>query len=109
MTCDKQTSGLYLNVEFSWPATIDTEPDQVHAAVELHKAVQEADWIHGIFAATDGIGGDMDSMWVFWVPDYSSLDRLLNNKRDKVAKAYAHFFSKMSKMRTKIREEVIFS
>lgn len=102
----KPQVGLYLIVEFEWPQPFSEE----HAknARALHDVVQNQDWIREVVAASGGLGDGPPSLWIFWLPDYAALDRLLRNQEDPVSRAYTTFFSEMPVVKDKIREEVAF-
>ncbi|MBK8901050.1 MAG: hypothetical protein IPM53_07700 [Anaerolineaceae bacterium] len=98
--------GIYLIVEFEWPRPFSQE----HAknARALHDVVQNQEWIREVVAASGGLGDGPPSLWIFWLPDYACLDRLLRNQEDPVSQAYNTFFSQMPIVKDKIREEVAF-
>lgn len=100
--------GVYLIIEFEWPPPAEFKPEHGQKARNLHDTVQDKDWIREIMAASGGIGEGASSIWVFWLKDYASLDRLMFDKDDEVAKAYSDFFSEMPHIVDMIRHEVIF-
>ncbi len=93
-------------VEFAWPRPFSQEHAQ--NARKLHDVVQGKDWIKEVVAASGGIGEGPASIWIFWLPNYAALDRLLNDKKDPVSHAYLAFFSQMAEVKDKIREQVAF-
>ncbi len=97
--------GIYLIIEFDWPQPFEDEFGQL--AADLHRSIQEHDWIEEVFTASGGVGGDLSSMWVFWLQDYAGLDRLFKDRSHPVSLAYNDFFSQMSGVHERIREEVI--
>jgi hypothetical protein len=101
----KPRAGIYLFVQFNWPANFTRE--MANAARELHTAVEKADWIRETLAASGGIGSGPGNWWVFWMADYASLDRLLHGD-DAVSKAYVSFFSQMVDVSEAVREQVVF-
>lgn len=109
MSSNKQKSGIYLIVEFDWPKEENTE--MYKAAGNLHRAVQQADWIEEIFAGFGGIGAGKASIWVFKMKQYSDLDKLVNSynsDQNEVSSAYSVFFKLMINVEEKVREEVVF-
>jgi hypothetical protein len=98
--------GIYLIVEFEWPRPFSLEHAQ--KARKLHDVVQGRTWIKEVVAASGGLGDGPPSIWIFWLPDYAALDRLLRNQEDPVSQAYTAFFSEMPVVKDKIREEVAF-
>ena len=99
-------SSLYLFVEFDWPNELTKETAGL--AKQLHTQVTEVDWIEEVIAASGGLGGELGSVWVFKVENYAALDRLLRDREDEIAQTYMQFFSRMAKVRDRVREEVIF-
>lgn len=99
--------GLYLIVEFEWPADVSRELGQQARA--LHDLVEGADWIREVVAASGGVGGDLSSIWVFRLADYAALDRLLNTPDDPIGHAYGTFFGAMPQVRDRIRHGVAFA
>ena len=102
----EQTVGIYLIVEFEWPRPFT----RAHAqnAAQLHNVVQDKTWIKEVVAASGGLGDGPPSIWIFWLPNYAALDRLLHDTDDPVNQAYTAFFSEMPVVKDKIREEVAF-
>ena len=98
--------GIYLIVEFEWPRPFTQ--DHAKSARALHDVVQNQEWIREVVAASGGLGDGPPSIWIFWLPDYAALDRLLRNQDDPVSRAYNTFFSEMPVVKDKIREEVAF-
>jgi hypothetical protein len=98
--------GIYLIIEFEWPRPFSQEHAQ--KARKLHDVVQGQEWIKEVVAASGGLGDGPPSIWIFWLPDYTALDRLLRNQQDPVSQAYLAFFSDMPEVKDKIREEVAF-
>lgn len=98
--------GIYLIVEFEWPRPFSQE--DAKNARALHDIVQEQDWIKEVVAASGGLGDGPPSIWIFWLPDYAALDRLLRRLDDPVSRAYQTFFGAMPVVKDKIREEVAF-
>lgn len=98
--------GIYLIVEFEWPRPFAQEHGQ--NARKLHDIVQDKDWIKEVVAASGGLGDGPPSIWIFWLPNYAALDRLLGSTDDPVSQAYRAFFSNMPVVKDKIREEVAF-
>lgn len=98
--------GIYLIVEFDWPASIESEV--VQKAAHLHKVLQDQTWIAEAVAASGGLGGDHGSLWIFWLESYACLDRLFHDRSNEVSQAYMDFFSRMPRVADKIREQVIF-
>lgn len=103
---DKSIAGIYLVTEFDWPANITKEI--AGYAASLHQLTQNETWIRETVAASGGVGGDLSSIWVFWLENYAALDRLLRDHDDPISQTYAAFFGAMAAVRDKIREEVIF-
>ena len=99
-------AGIYLIMEFEWPRPFTQ--DHAKNARALHDIVQGQDWIKEVGAASGGLGDGPPSIWIFWLPDYAALDRLLRSQEDPVGRAYATFFSQMPVVKDKIREEVAF-
>ena len=102
----KPAVGIYLIVEFEWPRPFSQE--QAQNARKLHDVVQDKDWIKEVVAASGGLGDGPPSIWIFWLPDYAALDRLLRVQEDPVSQAYTAFFGQMAVVKDKIREEVAF-
>ena len=101
-----QSSCIYLMIDFDWPNLIQS--DHAKLAHHLHDVVQGKTWIKESVAASGGIGGETDSVWVFWLENYASLDKLLRDEKDEVAQAYKTFFSAMFVVTEKVREAVTF-
>ena len=99
-------AGIYLIIEFDWPRPFAQEHAQ--KARHLHDVLQEKAWIKEIVAASGGIGQGPASLWIFWLPNYAALDRLLRERDDPVHQAYTAFFSEMSLVKDKVREQVLF-
>ena len=86
----------YLIVEFDWPK--EEKPEMYKAAGNLHRALEEAEWIEEIFAGFGGIGVGKSSIWVFKITKYANLDKLndsYNLDQNEVSKAYSEFFKMM--------------
>ncbi|MGD2057812.1 MAG: hypothetical protein PVF85_11905 [Anaerolineales bacterium] len=98
--------GLFLIIRFNWP--LDFKPEYGDAAKSLHVAVEQADWITEVLAASGGLGGEQSSYWIFKIHDYAALDRLRGEGDDAVASAYHLFFSSMLDIDEVIRKEVVF-
>ena len=99
----------YLIVEFDWPKV--EKPEMYKAAGNLHRALEEADWIEEVFAGFGGIGAGKSSIWVFKIAKYANLDELndsYNPDQNEVSKAYSEFFKMMINVEEKIREEALF-
>ena len=103
---DQPRAGIYLIVEFDWPRPFENEHGRLAAA--LHQATLEHDWVREVVTASGGLGGELSSIWIFWLPNYAALDRLLKDERDPVSRAFNNFFSHMAAVHDRIREEVIF-
>ncbi|MBA3870239.1 MAG: hypothetical protein H0X30_13925 [Anaerolineae bacterium] len=101
-----QSPGVYLIIDFDWPNPIQS--DHAKLAHHLHDVVQGKTWIKEAVAASGGVGGLQDSVWVFWLENYAALDQLLRDEKDEVAQAYKTFFSVMPVVNEKIREAVTF-
>ncbi len=101
-----ETGGIYLIVEFDWPKQIDSELAQ--KAHLLHKLTQDASWIREAIAGSGGLGGELGSIWVFWLENYAALDRLFQADADPISQAYRAFFNQMSRVHDRIREKVRF-
>lgn len=99
-------AGIYLFVDFDWPKPF--QPEYGAKAKALHAAVQDGGWIREVVAASGGIGAGPSAIWVFWLENYTALDRLLRDREDSVAQTYQSFFSQMLTVTERIREEVIF-
>jgi len=99
-------AGIYLIIEFDWPAAI--EPDLTQKARRLHDSVRGQGWIREVVVASGGIGGGPSSMWVLWLQNYASLDRLFTNDADIISIAYREFFSAVEHVQEKVRHEVQF-
>jgi hypothetical protein len=99
--------GLYLIVDFDWPAPVTSET--ADKARHLHTVLQGQLWIREVVAASGGVGGGPRSTWVFWLENYSALDRLLHDPSDEISKAYDNFFSAMPLVVDKVRDQVLFS
>jgi hypothetical protein len=95
-----------LIVEFDWPNPVEKEVAQ--KAAHLHTVLQGQSWIQEVVAASGGLGGEHGSLWIFRLENYAALDRLFHDRSDEISQAYMGFFSKMSQVKDKIREEVIF-
>jgi len=106
MTQTTSKPGIYLIVFFDWPQPFEEEHGK--KAYQLHQAVQGKDWIKETVAASGGVGGDLTSIWIFWLENYAALDRLLADQDDEVGQAYRGFFSQMAMVRDIVRQEVIF-
>jgi len=100
------TPGIYLIVEFDWPNPF--QPELGKKARQLHAVVQDQGWIREVVAASGGLGVGPASLWIFWLENYASLDRLLRNTDNPVAQTYRAFFSELPTVVEKIREEVVF-
>ncbi|MFW9777585.1 MAG: hypothetical protein ACFFE8_01945 [Candidatus Heimdallarchaeota archaeon] len=98
--------GIYLIIEFDWPGHIT--PEIRKNASELHRVVEDEEWIREVAAGSSGIGGMASSIWIFWLRDYSSLDILLRDKKNAIHRAYMEFFEKMINVSDQIKEEIIF-
>ena len=98
--------GIFYIVYFDWPEKMSSEV--VEYAKELHVAVNHANWIEEILAASGGIGGQQSSVWIFRLANYGQLDQLLRETGDSVHKAYQKFFNEMTNVEDLIREEVNF-
>lgn len=103
---DEIKPGIYLMINFDWPKPFETE--HARKARKLHDIVQGKSWIKEAVAASGGIGGGQESVWVFWLENYAALDRLLKDEEDEVAQTYRDFFSGMESIEERIREEVVF-
>jgi hypothetical protein len=103
---NQPTAGIYLVVEFDWPSPFRTE--DARRARALHDAVKGQGRIREVVAASHGIGDSPSSLWVFYLPSYAALDRLLRDSEDSVAKAYSAFFEEMPNVRSQVRQEVLF-
>ncbi len=109
MSNNTQKPGVYLIVEFDWPK--EEKPEMYKAAGNLHRTVQETEWIEEIFAGFGGIGAGKASIWVFKMKQYAELDKLVNSynsDQNEVSSAYSAFFNLMINVEEKIREEVVF-
>ncbi len=104
---DDRRPGIYLIVALDWPQLFKPECGQL--AKELHNSVEGQSWIREILAASGGLGGGQSAIWVFWLENYSALDRLPGDRNEPAAEAYRAFFSVMESVEDKVREEVIFS
>lgn len=100
-----EKQGIYLFVSFDWPRPVKDEHQA--AALKLHAVVQESRWVREVLAASGGLGQGSASVWVFRVPNYAALDRLLRDSSEPVCKAYTAFFSKMVAVTETVREEVV--
>jgi len=98
--------GIYLIIEFEWPQPFSQ--DHAQKAYHLHDVVQNKEWIKEAVAASGGLGDGPPSIWIFWLPNYAALDRLLHNTEDPVSQAYVAFFNDMPVVKHKIREKVAF-
>ena len=103
---EQAARGIYLIVEFDWPNPVETEVAQ--KAAHLHTVVHNQSWIREVVAASGGLGGDHSSLWIFWLENYAALDRLFHDRSNEISQAYLGFFSRMSRVQDKLREEVIF-
>ena len=106
MPASTKDPGLFLIIRFNWPR--EFKPEYGDAAKSLHVAIEHADWITEVLAASGGLGGKQSSYWVFKIQDYAALDRLLGEGDDAVASAYDLFFSSMLDIDEVIRKEVVF-
>jgi hypothetical protein len=97
--------GVYLIIRFNWPPVFKAEYGD--AAKSLHTAVEQADWIEEVLAASGGLGGGQSSYWIFRIQDYGILDRLLSGD-NAVASAYHLFFGFMQDVEEVMRQEVVF-
>lgn len=100
------TAGIYLMIDFDWPNPFEAEHGS--KARKLHDVVQGKSWIKEAVAASHGVGTGPASSWIFWLENYTALDRLLRDPNDEVSKAYSDFFTLMPVVNAKIREEVLF-
>lgn len=100
--------GIYLIVEFDWPADAEKMEQVGTKARKLHDVTQDKKWIKEIVAASGGIGGTSSSIWIFWLSNYASLDKLLKDPENEVGQAYNDFFHLMPNVTDKLREEVVF-
>jgi hypothetical protein len=98
--------GIYLFVYFDWPKQITD--DVIQGALQLHKLTNECDWIKESIAASDGVGSEFSSVWVFWLENYGALDKLFRDKDNEINQVYTMFFTKMRKVKTHVKEKVIF-
>ena len=98
---------VYLIVQFNWPRPF--KPEYGALAKELHKTLQGQDWIEEVLAASGGIGTGPASVWIFKLPEYAALDRLLHDEGDSVVLAYQAFFTEMVDVEDVIREQVLFT
>ena len=104
----QESPGIYFIVNFDWPD--DFSPDIAQTAKKLHVLTSEnpPNWIHEVVAASGGIGGDEGSVWIFWLPNYSSLDKLFHDQNEEISRTYRKFFSSMKKVRDSVRDKVQF-
>jgi hypothetical protein len=100
------SGGIYLIVNFDWPSPFKAE--YAEKAKRLHKITQGKNWIREEITASGGIGKGASSLWVFWLENYASLDRLFNQD-DETGKAYSEFFQEMENVSDLAREQVTFS
>jgi hypothetical protein len=103
---DEPKPGIYLLINFDWPEPFANEHGV--KARKLHDVVQGVSWIKEVVAASGGIGGGQESVWIFWLENYAALDRLLQDDDDEVAQAYRSFFTEMVAVEERIRQEVVF-
>ncbi len=103
---EKET-GIYLIVYFDWPTEMDAA---AKVARKLHSVVKEAKWIENSVTATSGIGGDHHSIWVFWLENYSHLEKLTgyNESKDPVGEVYQECFTEMKNVRETVKNLVYF-
>jgi hypothetical protein len=98
--------GIYLIVQFNWPANITKE--LAGKARALHDVLHgEHGWIRDTVAASGGLGSGPSSLWIFWLQNYAALDRLLHSD-DPISQAYVAFFSEMVDVSESVREQVAF-
>ena len=103
---EQMSRHIFLIVEFDWPSPM--KPEFVQKAKDLHQVVQNQTWIQEVVAASGGLGMGPSSIWIFRLENYAALDRLLHDRSDETAQAYAGFFSEMANISDKVREEVVF-
>ncbi|MHA2336610.1 MAG: hypothetical protein ACXACX_04870, partial [Candidatus Hodarchaeales archaeon] len=100
---------IFLIVEFRWPEKITEEIGK--ASANLHKKIQENDWIDDPVVAYGGVSRGLPCIWIFKVKEYGELDKLLHPTKslnNDVSQAYSNFFKDMVNVRVKIKHEVQF-
>ncbi|MHA2103490.1 MAG: hypothetical protein ACW981_08665 [Candidatus Hodarchaeales archaeon] len=100
---------IFLIVEFGWPDVITKEMGD--ASANIHKKIQESDWIDDPVVVYGGVSHGLPCMWIFKVKEYADLDKLLHptkSTNNEVAKAYTSFFKDMVDIQVKIKHEVQF-
>ncbi|MHA1865122.1 MAG: hypothetical protein ACTSVB_11835 [Candidatus Heimdallarchaeaceae archaeon] len=97
--------GIYYIVMFDWPEEVSSELSK--KVREFHELVEKAPWIREIVAASGGIGIGATSIWIFWLQDYTDLNKLLRSEEE-ISKLYHEWTKEMQNVETMVREEVIF-
>ncbi len=99
------SSGFYIIIEFDWSSSITKELATL--VRKIHDLVKEADWIDETVAASGGIGGGYNSIWILQIKNYATPDKFLHGKNP-LAENFPKWADQMTKMRISVKEEVQF-
>lgn len=99
------SSGYYILVEFDWPSSITKELATL--VRKFHDLVVEADWIDETVAASGGIGGECNSIWILHIENYAILDKFLHGKNP-IAENFNKWSNQLAKMKISVKEQVKF-
>lgn len=92
-------------IEFDWPSDISNE---LYMNVrKFHDIVEKTDWIEECVAASGGIGGVFNSIWIFRLSNYAMLDKFFDEKNE-ISQSFALWADSMAKMKISVKEEVMF-
>ncbi|MHA1303502.1 MAG: hypothetical protein ACTSQE_13230 [Candidatus Heimdallarchaeaceae archaeon] len=100
-----QEPGIFYIISFDWPEEISSELSE--KVRKFHELVKQTDWIEEKVAASGGIGVGATSIWIFWLQDYTDLNKLLRDDNE-LAKLYREWTHEMLNLETTVREEVMF-
>ena len=98
-------SDYYIIIEFDWPSSITKELATL--VREFHDLVKDADWIEESVAASGGIGGEYNSIWILWIEKYATLDTFLHGENP-ITENFSKWANQMAKMRISVKEKVQF-
>ncbi len=99
------TSGYYILIEFDWPSTITKELTIL--VREFHDLVLETEWVDETVAASGGIGGEYNSIWILYIEKYAILDKFLHGENP-IAENFNKWADQMAKMKISVKEQVKF-
>ena len=99
------SSRYYLIIEFDWPSSITKELATL--VRKFHDLVEKADWINEIIAASGGIGGEFNSIWILDIENYAILDKFLHGNNP-ISENFNAWTDQMTKLRISIKEQVKF-